>query len=111
MKLALLSAAWLGGTLLGLSLSAAPVAAALLLAAGAVMAAVSLRLMRRPAFPAILAAVMALGLARAVAADAAVPDMASYDGRQITASGQIVNDPGKRRHQNRFPAASHAGAG
>ena len=93
MKLALLSAAWLGGALLGLSLDAAPVAAALLLAAGGVMAAVALRLIRRPAFPAILAAVMALGLARAVAADAAVPDLASYDGRQITASGQIVNDP------------------
>ena len=93
MKLALLSAAWLGGTLLGLSLNAAPVAAALLLAAGAVMAAVSLRLIRRPAFPAILAAVMALGLARAGAADAAITDTASYDGRQITASGQIVNDP------------------
>lgn len=93
MKLALLSAAWLGGTMLGLSLNAAPVAAALLLAAGAVMAAVALRLMRRPIFPALLAAVMMLGLARAGSDAAAIPDMAAYDGRQITASGQIVNDP------------------
>lgn len=93
MKLALLSAAWLGGTLLGLSLEAAPVAAALLLAAGAAMAAVALRLIRRPIFPALLAAVLLLGLARAGADAAAIPDTASYDGRQITASGQIVNDP------------------
>lgn len=93
MKLALLSAAWLGGALLGLSLDAAPVAAALLLAAGAAMAAVSLRLARRPAWPALLAAVALLSLARAGADAAAIPDTAAYDGRQITAAGQIVNDP------------------
>ena len=57
----MLSAAWLAGVLLGLSSGLAT--AALLLAGAAGLVAVGLRLARLPAFPALLAAVLLLGLA------------------------------------------------
>ncbi len=92
MKLALLSAAWLGGVLAGLSPGVA-VGAALCLAGAGALAASGLRLAHLPAMPAILAAVFMLGMARAGASQAASPLLDEIGGREVAASGMIADDP------------------
>ena len=101
MRLGLLAAAWLGGVLLGLS--AGPGAAVALLLAGAAAAtAIGLRLAHWPAMPALLAAVLLLGLARAEASQSgpALPD--ALTGREVAAVGRIANDPERTATKVRF---------
>ncbi len=96
----MLSAAWLAGTLLGLSSGLA--AAALLLAGAAGLAAAGLRLARLPAFPALLAAVLLLGLARAEASNAADSALDALAGREVVAVGEIADDPESTATRVRF---------
>ena len=100
MRLALLSAAWLAGVLLGLSLGLDPEIAWLLAGASA-LAAIGMVLARRPALPALLAMVLLLGMGRAEshAGPAAASDLL---GREVEASGQIVDDPESTTRQVRF---------
>ena len=88
----MLAAAWLGGALLGVSLEPA-VGAVLLLAGGAGFAAVALWLARLSAFPAVLAAVLLLGVARIEASQAGHSAATALDGQEATAAGRIADDP------------------
>ncbi len=101
MKPGLLAAAWLGGILLGLS-PGLGTNAALLLAGGAALAAVALLLARLPAFPAVLAAVLLLGLARAEGPQAGQSAAAALEGREVTATGRIADDPENAGTRTRF---------
>ena len=101
MRLGLLAATWLGGILLGLS-SGLETAAALLLAGAGGLAAVSLWLARLPAVPAVVAAVLVLGMARAEASDPGHSGAAALDGREVTATGRIANDPESTATRVRF---------
>ena len=101
MRLGLLAAAWLGGVLLGLSLEPGA-AAAWLLAGAAGLAAVALRLAHLPALPAVLAAVLLLGLARAETSQAGYGTAAAISGREVTAVGRIADDPESTATKIRF---------
>ena len=101
MRLGLLSAAWLAGVLLGLS-AELEVAAALLLAGGAALTAGALRLARLPAFPAMLAAVLLLGLARAEASHSGPSAVETLAGREVVAEGRIADDPESTATRVRF---------
>ena len=92
MRLGLLAAAWLAGTLLGLSSGLETDATLLLAGSGALMAA-ALRLTRLPAFPAVVAAVLLLGMARAEASQPVPGAATALDGREVTAVGSIADDP------------------
>ena len=96
----MLSAAWLAGVLLGLSSGLAT--AALLLAGAAGLVAVGLRLARLPAFPALLAAVLLLGLAWAEASQAAGSAPDALAGREVAAVGRIADDPESTATRVRF---------
>ena len=101
MRLGLLAAAWLGGVLLGQS-SDLGTAAMLLLAGAAGLTAIGLRLASMPAFPAILAAVLLLGLARADASQIGYGAAAGHDGQEIIATGRIADDPENTATRVRF---------
>ena len=103
MTLGLLAAAWLGGTLLGLSWGAAPMAAWLLAGVG-VAAAVGLRMLRLPAFPMLLGAVFLLALARAgmEGGGDGGRSVAALDGREVAVEGRIVSDPENAATKVRF---------
>ena len=104
MKLGLLAAAWLGGVLLGLApeFSQGPgPGAALLLAGAAGLSAAALRLARLPALPAVMAAILLLGLARADASQAGYA-AAAFPGRDVTAVGRIADDPENTATKIRF---------
>ena len=92
MRLGLLAAAWLGGILLGAP-SGLGTDAALLLAGSGALIAVALRLARFPAFAAVLAAVLLLGVARAEAGQPATGAAALFSGQEVTAIGFIADDP------------------
>ena len=100
MRLGLLSAAWLAGLLLGFELEVGATAAWLLSGSFALVA-VGMRLAQLPAFPAVLAAVLLLGLGRAEAYDAA-GSAGVHNGREVVASGQIADDPEVRTGWIRF---------
>ena len=99
----MLAAAWLGGTLLGLSWALAP-AGALLLAGVGVLAAVGLRMLRWPAFPMLLGAVFLLALARAgmEGGGDGGRSVAALDGREVAVEGRIVSDPENAATKVRF---------
>ena len=103
MTLGLLAAAWLGGTLLGLSWGAAPLGA-LALAGVGVLAAVGLRMLRWPALPALLGAAFLLALARAGVGggDGDGLSAAVLDGREVVVEGRIVDDPENAATKVRF---------
>ena len=101
MRLGLLAAVWLGGILLGLSWGPGT-HAALLLAGGGVLIAVALRIARLPAFPAVLAAALLLGVARGEASQPGHDTAFSLDGREITATGRIADDPESTATRVRF---------
>ena len=96
-----MAAAWLAGVLLGLS-SGVGTEAALLMAGGAAVAAIGLRLARMPVAPALLAAVLLLGLARAEASQTGPANETLLAGQEITAVGSIVNDPEQSAAWARF---------
>ncbi len=96
-----LAAAWLGGVLLGPSLELG-IAAALALAGGGALAAIALRLARLPTLPAILAAALLLGMARAEAAQPDNSVLAALDGQEIAATGRIADDPENTATRVRF---------
>ena len=100
MRLGLLSAAWLAGVLLGISASPDP-AVPLLLAGACVLLAIGLRLARLPAFPAVLAAVLLLGVGRA-GLDHRPDGTAFATGDEVIATGRIVDDPERTARQVRF---------
>ena len=100
MRLGLLSAAWLAGVLLGYEAGLGPAPAWLLAGAAGVLA-VGLRLARLPAFPALLAAILLLGLGRAET-DSALDAAHSLHGREVVATGSIVDDPETTARQVRF---------
>ena len=100
MRLGLLSAAWLAGVLAGHSLSADPYAA-LPLAGAALLVAVGLRIARVPAFPALLAALLLLGLGRVEFAESREA-AADFLGEEVTATGSIADDPETRSRFVRF---------
>ena len=106
MRLGLASAAWLAGLIFGLSLDIAPgdiaPGAVLLLAAGGVALAISMRLSNLPALPAILATVMLLGMAHGMGSQGGLPVTAGLYGQEATATGQIVDDPETRGTRTRF---------
>ena len=101
MRLGLLAAAWLGGILLGLSWGPGT-DAALLLAGGGALIAVALRMARLSAFPAVLAAALLLGVARGEASQPGHDTAFSLDGRELTATGQIADDPESTATRVRF---------
>ena len=101
MRLGLLAAAWLGGILLGLSSSLETAAALLLFGAGG-LAAASLWLARLPALPAVVVAMLLLGMARAEASQPEPGTAAALGGREITAIGRIADDPESTATQFRF---------
>ena len=101
MRLGLLAAAWLGGILLGLT-SGLETDTALLLAGGAALAAVALRLAGLTAFPAVLAVILLLAVARAEASQSEPGTAAALGGREITAIGRIADDPESTATQVRF---------
>ena len=101
MRLGLLAAVWLGGILLGLSWGPGT-DAALLLAGGGALIAVALRFAALPAFPAVLAAALLLGVARAEASQPGHDTAFSLDGKELTATGQIADDPEPTATRVRF---------
>ncbi len=101
MRLGLLAAAWLGGILLGLS-SGLEAAVALLLAGAGGLAAVSLWLARLPAFPAVVAAVLLLAVARAEASQPGHGAATALDGQEVTIAGSIADDPEPKATRVRF---------
>ena len=103
MRLGLLSAAWLGGILLGLSFQVVH-PGVWLLAGSAGLLAVGLYLARLPALPAVLVAVLLLGLGRAELHDRhqTPPE---FLGQQIIANGTIASDPESTSRQVRFEVA------
>ena len=101
MRLGLLSAAWLGGILLGLTYGLGT-DAALLLAGCAVLAAVSLRFAALPVLPVVLAAVLLLAVARAEWSQPGHGAAVALDGREVTASGRIADDPETTATRVRF---------
>ena len=101
MRLALLAAVWLGGILLGLSWGPGT-DAALLLAGGGALIAVALRMARLSAFPAVLAAALLLGLARGEASQPGHDAVFSLDGKELTATGRIADDPESTATRIRF---------
>ena len=97
----MLSAAWLAGVLLGLSWE--PVAGVALLLAGTAMAtAIGLRLANLPAMPALLAAALLLGLARAEASQTGPVASEALAGREVVAEGRIADDPERTGTRVRF---------
>ncbi len=101
MRLGLLSAAWLGGILIGLS-SELGKEVALLVAGSAVLAAIALRFAALPVFPAILAAALLLAVARGEASQTGLGAAAALDGRQAIIAGRITDDPESRGTRVRF---------
>ena len=101
MRLGLLAAAWLGGILLGFSTDAGTVIA-LLLAGSAVLAAVAMRLAGLSALPAIMAAVLLLAVARGETAQPGHGAAGALDGREVSASGRIADDPESTATRARF---------
>ena len=101
MRLALLSAAWLCGVLLGLE-SGVGTIPLLLMAGAAGAAAVGLRLARVPAAPTVLAAILLLGMARAEAAMADQSVASQLSGREVVATGRISDNPEATARQVRF---------
>ena len=75
---------------------------ALLLAGAGGLAAGSLWLARLPAFPAVVAAVLVLGMARAEASEPGYGATTALDEREITATGQIIDDPEHTATRVRF---------
>ena len=100
MRLGLLSAAWLAGILLGLEFQAdLPTAWILAVAAG--LLALGLLLARLPALPALLVAVLLLGVGRAELHDRhqSPPE---FLGQQVIATGTISSDPETTARRVRF---------
>lgn len=92
MTLALLAAAWLAGLLLGFRFDAEtwPV---LLLALATFPFGLMLYLIRRSAWPAVLAGVLLLGLWRVEVTQSAVTPLVTQDSQQASIKGQIASDP------------------
>ena len=101
MRLGVAAAAWLSGLSLGMSSELAP-GAVLLLAAGGVAVAIALRLVNLPAFPAILASVLLLGMAHGHGAQDGSPASLGLYGQEVIATGQIADDPEARGARTRF---------
>jgi competence protein ComEC len=101
LRLGLLAAVWLGGILLGLSSDLGGLAALLLAGSGALIA-VALRLARLPAFPAVLAAALLLGVARGEASQYGHDTAFSLYGKELTATGRIADDPESTGTRVRF---------
>ena len=96
----MLSAAWLGGVLLGLS-AGLDISVVLLLAGASGLLAAGLWAARLPVMPAVLAAVLLLGVARAEYhhSQRELPDVFGSD---VIASGTIVDDPETTTQRVRF---------
>ena len=101
MKLGLLAAAWVGGLFLAQEFESGT-SVVLLLAAGSLLAAIGLRLARVPSFPAVLAAVLLLAVARVEASQAGLSTATLVSGREVTAEGQIADDPERSGTRVRF---------
>ena len=96
----MLSAAWLAGVLLGLSVQVEH-SLVWLLAGAAGLTALGMHLARLPAFPAVLMAVLLLGLGRAELHGRDQVSHAFY-GQRIIAEGTIASDPETTARQVRF---------
>ena len=99
----MLSAAWLSGILLGLSLQA-EMSVVWVLAVAAGLLALGLFLARLPALPAVLAAVLLLGLGRAELHDR-YQSPPEFLGQQVIATGTIDSDPETTSRRVRFEVA------
>lgn len=99
-KLALAAAAWLGGVGLGTLAGVDPAVAALLLLAS-LLAAVALRLVRWPALPAVLSALLLLGACRGDAVRLE-PLPEEMFGRQVFIEGNIASHPETTARRVRF---------
>ena len=97
----MLSAAWLGGLLMGLWYPAADPAIWLLAGATALMA-MAAWLAKLPVLPALLAALLILGVARASEAQGDGAAWSMFAGEEVTASGRIVDDPESSARRVRF---------
>ena len=93
MKLTLLAAAWLGGLALAYRWYAADPTPALLLAGAALTLALLCRRLRLSPWPALLLALLLLGLWRYETVNVAPPDLFPPGGGAATVRGRIVNDP------------------
>ncbi len=100
MRMGLLAAAWLAGVLLAFTVAVSP-DVAWLLAGAAVLVAFGLWMARAPVPPAVLAAVLLLGLGRA---EAGGPHsgVSSLVGKNVVATGSIADDPETTSRQVRF---------
>lgn len=101
MMLALLAAAWLSGLLLGVVFQAPPLPL-LLFGVAALALALLLRLLRRPAWPALLAGVLLLGFGRWEAAQPGPSVLASRAGQPVVLEGWIAGDPEATAQRVRF---------
>ncbi|MCH8744794.1 MAG: DNA internalization-related competence protein ComEC/Rec2 [Chloroflexi bacterium] len=101
MTLALLSAAWLVGLMLGFQLNVAPLPV-FLLAFATLPLGLLLRLAGRSVFPALLVAVLLLGIGRvAVMVEPSLP-LVVTDSQQVSLRGQITSDPESTARWTRF---------
>ncbi len=100
MRLGLLAAAWLAGVLLAFETGLEP-SVSLLLAAAALVSALGLRVVRLPAFPSILAAVLLLGLGRVGIQEGHSTPRDLY-GQEVVVYGSIADDPEAATRHVRF---------
>ena len=101
MKLGLLAVAWLGGLFLGFS-SGLGTSSVLLLAGSALLIGVALNMAHLPVFPMVLAVALLLGLARGEGSQGSLTAAAAFYGQEVSAAGQIVDDPEKAGTRIRF---------
>ena len=104
MTLALLAAAWLAGLGAGLLLEAPAVPFLLLLSACLPVGAL-LKLSHRPMLPALLAALVLLGLLHAGNFHTQPLPLQGNAGREITLTGRIIDDPAVLDRHTRFTLA------
>ena len=101
MKLSLVAAAWVVGLIFGLEYGPGT-GVALLLASAAGAIAAGLWLTQMPAFPAILAAVLLLAVARVEGSETGNAVAAIVNGRDSVATGVIADDPERTALRVRF---------
>ena len=101
MTLALLSAAWLVGLMLGFQFNVAPLPVFLLVFSTLPLG-LLLRLVGRSVFPVLLVAVLLLGIGRIAAIEEPGLPLVVTDSQRVSLRGQINNDPEGTARWTRF---------
>ncbi len=101
MTLALLVAAWLGGVLLGLETDVRLAAIFLLLGASTCLG-LALYVARWPVFPAILAALLLLGVWRTETSQVELHPLTTQYEQLVSVEGTVADDPEASRQRTRF---------